>query len=242
MKTLRILLFLLIFITFILLGYLTSTFTGKVTYDRITGNITRIIDGDTLDVFIFSNNLTQRVRLLGINTPEKSQPYYKEAKDNLARYEGKQIQLETKEKDKYDRILGYLLYNGKLINKEQLELGLANLYYYREDEYYREMKQAEENARERGVGIWKKSDKYGCIKLVKLDYLDLGDAKNQEQLILDNKCTSMQVIIKDDANHIYDETIDRGIWTKNFTNIWNDDGDTLTVRDEQGLLLWYRYP
>jgi endonuclease YncB( thermonuclease family) len=64
MKTLNILVFLLIFTTLILLGFLTSTFTGKVTYERISVNVTHVVDGDTLDVEI------GRIRLLGINDKE----------------------------------------------------------------------------------------------------------------------------------------------------------------------------
>lgn len=66
MKALNILIFLLIFNTFILLGYLSSTITGNVTYDRVTVNVSRVIDGDTLVYEI--NNISQHCRLLGINT------------------------------------------------------------------------------------------------------------------------------------------------------------------------------
>ncbi|MBU3912468.1 MAG: hypothetical protein KKE50_00085 [Nanoarchaeota archaeon] len=62
MKTLNLLIFLLIFNTFILLGFLISELTGKVFYERISVNITKVIDGDTIDTDI------GRVRLLGINT------------------------------------------------------------------------------------------------------------------------------------------------------------------------------
>ena len=68
MKTLNILIFLLIFNTFILFGYLASTMTGKVTYDRITANVTHVVDGDTLDVKI--GKTIERLRLLGINNKE----------------------------------------------------------------------------------------------------------------------------------------------------------------------------
>ncbi len=61
MKTLNVLVFLLIFNTFILLGYIASELTGKVTYERINVNVTRVIDGDTIDTEL------GRVRLLGIN-------------------------------------------------------------------------------------------------------------------------------------------------------------------------------
>lgn len=61
MKLLNILVFLLIFNTFILLGYLTSELTGKVVYERVSANLTRVIDGDTIDSDI------GKIRLLGIN-------------------------------------------------------------------------------------------------------------------------------------------------------------------------------
>ena len=61
MKTLNVLIFLLIFNTFILLGYLASEFTGKAVYERVISNLTRVIDGDTVDSDV------GRVRLLGIN-------------------------------------------------------------------------------------------------------------------------------------------------------------------------------
>jgi len=67
MKTLNILLFFLISITFILLGFLFSQFTGKAIYQLEKANLTRVIDGDTIDT-----NLG-KIRLLGINTPEKKE-------------------------------------------------------------------------------------------------------------------------------------------------------------------------
>lgn len=65
MKILNVLIFLLIFNTFILLGYISSTMTGNVVSERITGNVTHIVDGDTLDVDIGKTIL--RIRMLGIN-------------------------------------------------------------------------------------------------------------------------------------------------------------------------------
>ena len=61
MKLLNILIFLLIFNTFILLGFLASEMTGNVVKSRVLINVTRVIDGDTIDTDI------GKVRLLGIN-------------------------------------------------------------------------------------------------------------------------------------------------------------------------------
>ena len=87
MKLLKILVFLLIFNTFILLGYLISEskITGNITYEKIKVNLTRAIDGDTIDTDI------GKIRLLGINTPEKKNPGYEEALNFLKNYENKTI-------------------------------------------------------------------------------------------------------------------------------------------------------
>ena len=242
MKILNILIFLLIFNTFILLGFLVSEsdITGKAVYERISVNVSRVIDGDTIDVTL--NNLTQRLRLLGINTPEKKNPGYEEALDFLRQYENKTIELEEREKDKYNRTLAYIYYSGKLLNSEILKQGLANLYVYNKDENYQELEKAEKYARDNNLGLWKKSDNYGCIQLIQLKYQE-GEERctNNEQLILNNICNNIQAILKDDANHIEKLNLSQGIYIQNFSCIWNDDGDSLYIRDEQGLLWFYRY-
>jgi len=236
MKTLNILIFLLLFNTFILLGYLATT--GNVTYERITANLTRVIDGDTIDTDL------GKVRMLGINTPEKKQPYYQEAKDFLRQYEGKKVELERtiEDKDKYGRLLRYVLYGGKLVNEEILRQGFANFYSYNEDKYTSRLKKAEEDARENERGLWKKSSKAGCIELVNLQYVEQERCHNQEKIILENKCEKLELILKDDANHIYNIDVQKGRFEMNFSCVWNDEGDSVMIRDEEGMILFYRYP
>jgi hypothetical protein len=165
-----------------------------------------------------------------------------EALDFLRQYEGKIIEIEDRGKDKYNRTLGYIYYQDKLINSEILKLGLATLYVYDKDENYNELERAEEQARANNVGLWTRSKSYGCIKLIKLQYNE-GETRctNNEQLILNNLCSSLQVILKDDANHIEKINLTIGVYIQNFSCVWNDEGDSLYLRDEQGLLLFYRY-
>jgi len=193
--------------------------------------VLRVIDGDTLEL---ENQI--KIRLLGINTPEKNQKYYDEAAQLLKKLaENKTIKIKWQDSDKYGRILAYAFLGKKLVNKEILEKGFANLYYYEKDNYYSNMKQAEEKARQEEAGIWKKSQNYGCLKLIELKY------KEPEQLILKNSCQKIKITLKDDATHIYQEEIPSGIWIKNFSHIWNNDGDSLFVWDDSGLLVFYRY-
>jgi micrococcal nuclease len=239
--------FLVILLLVLVSGFFYYQFTepyimGGTVKDIEKQNITilRAVDGDTVDSSI------GKIRLLGINTPEKKQPYYQEAKDFMENYENKTIAAEVHEKDKYGRYLAYIFdsESGELVNKKQLELGYANLYYYGEDKYYAEMKKADEDARAGGIGIWKKSRDFGCIELINLQWNEGKErCVNAEQLVLNNKCEkTLNVIIKDSANHIEDENLSYGLFVKNYSCVWNDDGDAITIRDESGLLLYYSYP
>jgi micrococcal nuclease len=232
----RILIFLLIVLIFLNFSLIYPYITGQTVYDIEFINITEVIDGDTFEI-----STEQRVRLKGVNTPEKRQRGYDKAKDYLSQFKGKILALEKSDKDRYGRILGYLHYNKQLINREILEKGLGHLYYYEKDNYYNDMKKAEQKARQEQRGIWSKSVSYGCIELLRLKYKEEKRCKNQEQIILKNKCQDIEVTLKDDATHIYDIDLDKGIYKRNFSCIWNNNGDTLYIWDNNGLLLWFRY-
>lgn len=251
MKVIRILVFLLILNSFILAGFLIKNYTGKVVEESKIeyATLTRAIDGDTIDVLMLDNT-TQRVRLLGVNTPEKSQKGYQEAKDFLKAFENKTITLEktAEDKDQYGRILRYIFYNGEFINKEILENSLAHFYTYNEDKYTEELRQAEEQARQNAEGFWEKSQEQcgSCITLIKLNEIDPG-----EYVQLGNNCSfscSLQGwrIDDDSSSHtrILNFSIDASGERRIDYNgsIWNDNGDTLYLRDKEGrLALFYRY-
>ena len=198
-----------------------------------TFQVSRIIDGDTIDL---SNN--QRVRLKGINTPESSMPYYQEAKQSLLNLiQNKSVQLESYGTDKYGRILAHIFLNKQNINKEILQQGLGTLYYYEHDIHYEELKQAEEFARLNQKALWKKSPNENCLELIELKI------DEPERLTLQNKCDKiLNITFKDDATHIYKETIQpNSIFTKKFSHIWNTDGDSIYISDTEGLLIFHRY-
>jgi len=233
-EVIGILVFLLIINNLILIAYFfENNITGRI-IEKIEINVTRVIDGDTIEAG------GKKIRLTGINTPEKNQPYYKEARDFLSKLVGKKVEVEITGKDKYKRNLAYVWFEDKLINEEILKLGLANLYYYNKDSKFRKLEKAEASARKQELGIWKKSSNFGCVKLVKLKYKENKRCNNQEQLILHNSCNSIKAKLKDDANHIYNVQI-KDIFVKNFSCIWNNEGDSLYLWDGSGLILFYRY-
>jgi micrococcal nuclease len=207
---------------------------------RETFRVIRVIDGDTVEL---EDGL--RLRLKGINTPEESMIFYSEAKDFLKGIvEGKIVSVESHGFDKYGRLLGYIYLDGVLVNEMLLENGLATLYYYEKDDHYNQLLEVEGVARDKELGIWKKSVNFGCLKLVDLIYKEPGErCSSGERLVITNNCEeSINVLIKDDATHIYSEEINgNSNLIKDFSCIWNDDGDSIYVWDDEGLLIFYRY-
>lgn len=117
-------------------------------------NVTRVIDGDTIVI-----NTGEKVRLSGINTPEKKECYYEEAKNKLSDLVyGKKIYLERdySNKGKYGRLLRYVHMNGKDINFILVREGYAKVYdkYAYDTKKYKEMKKEELNARNTKLGVW----------------------------------------------------------------------------------------
>ncbi len=117
--------------------------------------VTQVIDGDTI---VIAGGY--HVRYIGIDTPEKDEPYYSEAKNaNQALVEGKVIRLErdTTDKDKYGRLLRYIYINKTFINAEIVRQGYAYVYpkdLFPDIKYYDLLKEAEAEAQREERGIW----------------------------------------------------------------------------------------
>lgn len=237
MKTKRVLLFLTVMILLIDLAYFYPYLTGEVVrYEIEPALATKILDGDTIEI----NNQT-RVRLLCINSPEKGKPYYEEAKLFLTKIDNKEIGIlrDSEDRDRYNRSLRYIFYDGEMVNKEILEQGLAHVYLCAGLRYEKELQKAEEKARENEIGIWKKSTSEcaGCIELLELN-------AEEEFFILKNNCNlDCKLEGKDEANHFFKIGMlageEKRIESKG--NIWNNDGDRLFLRDGEGLVLYYSY-
>ncbi len=211
--------------------------TGKAIYQMQNVFIVRVLDGDTVEL-----QGGEKIRLLGINTPEKNMFYFEEAKLFLEKLVlNKSVGFELKDTDKYGRWLGYIFVGDKMINEKILNEGLASLYVYEPDEYFEKLEKAEEFARGNGLGIWRKSSQDGCVELRELKFQEDERCNNKEKLVLFNNCGEIDVLIKDDATHIYLEVLQPGLNEFNFSCVWNDAGDSIFIFDEKGLLLFWRY-
>lgn len=117
-----------------------------------------VVDGDTIQVG------KERIRLLGIDTPEvgphkTGQCYGLEAKVFLnGVIGGKEVILKKDslagERDPYGRLLAWVYLDGSLVNEEILLRGFGVAYRNRNEKQSR-MLRAEKIAREKKVGIWK---------------------------------------------------------------------------------------
>jgi endonuclease YncB( thermonuclease family) len=224
----------LFLITGIFYYFLVPSFTESTVF------VSRVIDGDTIEI-----EAGQKVRLIGINTPEEGVVGYGSAKDFLTgAVLEESVVLESSGVDRYGRVLGHVILDGENVNEKILREGLGLLYYYEKDLYYGGLKEAEEFARLNEKGVWKQSSRYGCVSLIDLQYEESGGrCIDDEVLILENACDEdIDVLIKDDATHMYRETLEaQSVFRKSFSCIFNDAGDSLYVWDEEGLLVFWRY-
>jgi micrococcal nuclease len=233
-----------------------DSMTGKFVDSSETGVVNKVVDGDTIDV------AGQRVRLLGINTPEKGELYYQEAKDFvMKKIMNKSVRLESgkEDKDLYSRELRYVFLNDENINLELVQNGLANIYFPSgKDRYYNTFLNACQECIIKNINLCEKSEN-PCANCVKLDDLNV---KNQI-VVLRNICSAGCELtnwgIKDEGrkNFVFPKfTLLNQIQIKvgegqNNQNVlfwsgqdyvWTDTGDTIFLRDSDGkLVLWQSY-
>lgn len=146
----KILKAILIFVlAFMLVGY-TKAPQGGPEGMSVTGYVISVLDGDTIKLDTQGN---VRIRLAGIDAPEKSQPYGLESKNYLASLIGSRtVTVIISDTDRYGRYIGTIIYDGMDINAEMLRAGYAWHYkhYSRSPEYA----SLEKAAREQRLGLW----------------------------------------------------------------------------------------
>ncbi len=132
---------------------------GAASARDLTGRVVGIQDGDTVTVLDAANQ-QHRIRLAGIDAPEKAQAFGTAAKDHLARLAfGKQADLRCAKRDRYGREVCSLYVGARDVGLEQVRSGYA--WWYRE--YAREQSLedrtvyeiAEGDARDARRGLWR---------------------------------------------------------------------------------------
>jgi endonuclease YncB( thermonuclease family) len=126
--------------------------------ETIQGKVVRVADGDTITV-LDQSKTQHKIRLAGIDAPEKGMPFRLKSKDNLSdMVAGKQVIVETTKLDRYGRNVGKVLIDGRDANLAQVEAGFAWHYkaYEREQSKADRLaySQAEVRAKEARKGLW----------------------------------------------------------------------------------------
>jgi micrococcal nuclease len=247
--------------------------------------VSEIIDGDT-----FSVTSGERVRMMGINTPEVDQYFYEEAKEVLSLMLDKSsvfLERDISDTDKYGRLLRYIFVGELFVNLEMVKRGFANVFTVPPDvKYTDELLEAERYAREKNLGLWEISAGYIGENIKEDEETKTGSSTGQPgtelkiisvELVWDAPGNDMENLngeyagiknesaydidiggwtVKDSATKIYEfrhyilksgekiflysgsgsDSEGRFYWN-NSQPVWNNDHDTLYLRDNTGLLV-----
>ncbi|MEM7825454.1 MAG: thermonuclease family protein [Candidatus Aenigmatarchaeota archaeon] len=225
--------------------------------------VARVIDGDTFEL---ANG--KKVRLLGVDAPEKNKYFYLEAKEKLEELIGSKnvfLEADVTNSDTSGRLLRYVFVGNTFVNLEMVKQGFASVYIVSPNQkYYSQFLEAEEHARKNRLGIWGKISEFsGCIKISEFRFDAKGDDSknlNDEYFVLKNECSFPVNIsswnVKDRSSNSFilpsfileakaevrvcsgsgNNTEDEVFLNSKYA-IWNNDGDTLYLRDEKGSLV-----
>jgi len=99
--------------------------SGQILADTIEGRVVGISDGDTITV-LDSSKKQHKIRLAGIDAPEKKQPFGQASKVHLSDLVfGKNVVLDCGKTDRYKREICIVMINGQDANLAQVRAGLA---------------------------------------------------------------------------------------------------------------------
>jgi endonuclease YncB( thermonuclease family) len=130
--------------------------------ETLTGKVVKITDGDTLYV-LDANNKQHKIRLAGIDAPERKQAYGLASRKHLASIvAGKQVTVEYEKRDRYGRIVGKVLLDGMDVCLEQVKAGFA--WHYKKYQHEQSLEDqrlyadAENKARYERLGLWRENN------------------------------------------------------------------------------------
>ena len=125
----------------------------------LSGRVVAIADGDTLTVLTEAKEQV-KVRINGIDAPEKKQPFGQASKANLSKLAyGRIAVLEGNKRDRYGRRVGKILIDGRDVGLEQIRAGMA--WHFKEYEREQSLEdrrvyaEAENEARHSRSGLWR---------------------------------------------------------------------------------------
>lgn len=131
--------------------------------EDLAGTVVRVVDGDTVHVRI--GDRIEKVRLIGVNTPEIHHPRKGEEPGgrqalavNRQLLLGKRVRLEldVQHRDRYGRLLAYVWVGDTMVNAELVRRGYAQVMTVPPNVRYQDLfLKLQRDAREAGRGLWR---------------------------------------------------------------------------------------
>jgi endonuclease YncB( thermonuclease family) len=92
---------------------------------QFSGQVIAVTDGDTVKV-LNKDNVVERIRVAGIDAPEKKQPFGTQSKHSLSALTfDKKVDVFFDKRDRYGRIIGKIVIGNTDVGLEQVRRGLA---------------------------------------------------------------------------------------------------------------------
>lgn len=128
----------------------------------LTGRVVGVADGDTITV-LDDSNTQHKIRLGGIDAPEKKQAFGNVSKKSLSDLVfNKSVDVEWYKEDRYGRKVGKVMFDAEDVNLEQIKRGMAWFYKKYKGELAQEdrimYERAQQEAETNQLGLW--NDKY----------------------------------------------------------------------------------
>jgi micrococcal nuclease len=146
-------------VPFFVLLLILFRFVGQIGHDRAPEDrftVIRVIDGDTVELLG-----GDKLRLLGIDCPERGDPYYDSARVFLTSVilnKTPGVVFSGRRRDGYGRLLAYLYLDTLFLNREIVRNGLAYVYLFEDNmadsDQVEQLISAQEEAIDRGCGLW----------------------------------------------------------------------------------------
>lgn len=132
---------------------------GRIQADAIEGRVIGVTDGDTITV-LDAQRQQHKIRLAGIDAPEKAQPFGQASKKHLSDLVfNRDVILDCGKTDRYRRKICVVMIDGQDANLTQVKAGMAWWYirYQREQTAQQRVdyEAAEATAKARKEGLWR---------------------------------------------------------------------------------------
>jgi micrococcal nuclease len=147
------------------LALLCATALASAAEPALEGTVVRVVDGDTIHVKIGAR--IEKVRYIGVNTPELHHPTRGEEPGGRAALElnrqltaGKRarLELDVQQRDRYGRLLAYIWVGDVMVNAELVRRGYAQVMTVPPNVRYQELfLKLQRDARQAGRGLWRRA-------------------------------------------------------------------------------------